>query len=77
MCGHMAELESQGSWTSGLVKVPQIIVWNACHPFLSHFFSVRSKFFFFFIMFDDYASEAWCTVVGIAHGSNTARLIFL
>lgn len=29
---------SQGSWTFGLVEVPQNIVWNVCRPFQSRFF---------------------------------------
>lgn len=71
MCGHMAELESQGSWTSGLVEVPHIIVWNVSPFSVTFFFFLRSM-----SLFNDYVNGALCTDVGIA-GSNTAHLIFL
>lgn len=77
VCGHMVELESQGSWPSGLVEVPQIIVWNVYHPFLSHFFFSLRSMSLFSALHLMIVSGAWCTVVGIAHGSNTAHFVFV
>lgn len=55
------------------------LLCGMCRPFLLLFFYFLFEVhvFVFCIMFDDYVIEAWCTVVGIAHGGNTAHLIFL